>query len=124
MLFRFAADLVLLLHLGCILFGLFGGLLTLWWRRAALAHLPLATWIALVALQGWICPLTPLENRLRRMAGEEGYRGGFLDHYLLPLVYPEGLTGETQFLLGVVAIVLNLAIYLPVILVLYRRRRS
>jgi hypothetical protein len=113
------ADLVVLVHLAFIVFGLLGGLLTLWKGWLILCHLPAAVWIALIEFQGWICPLTPLENRLRQAAGEDGYSGGFVEHYVVPLIYPEALTREIQLLLGVLAITVNLAVYGYV---LYRRR--
>lgn len=105
------ADLILLLHLGFILFVVLGGLLV--WRRAWVAwlHLPAAAWGVLVELMGWICPLTPLENRLRRLAGQSGYDGDFIAAYLLPLIYPHGLTREIQIGLGLAVLLVNLLLY-------------
>lgn len=111
MLARTLADLVLLLHFLFLLFVLAGGLLVLRRRRLAWIHVPVFLYGAAVEFGGWICPLTPLENRLRRMGGEEGYEGGFIEHYLLPLVYPAGLTREIQILLGTGVLALNLGLY-------------
>lgn len=111
MLFRLAADAVLLLHLGFIIFVLLGGLLALRWRRAPLLHLPAAAWGVYIELSGGLCPLTPLENRLRALAGQAGFEGGFIEHYLLPLIYPAGLTRDTQFVLAGVVVIVNLLAY-------------
>jgi Protein of Unknown function (DUF2784) len=83
-------------------------------------HLPAAVWGALIEFQGWICPLTPLEKSLRAAAGQAGYRGGFIEHYLLPVLYPAGLTGQVQLILGSLVIVVNLIVYWLVL----RRRRA
>lgn len=112
---RALADLVVAAHLGFVLFVVLGGLLVLRWRRAAWAHLPAMAWGALVEFTGWICPLTPLENRLRAAAGLAGYRGGFVEHYLLPVLYPAGLTRGVQVGLGVVVLLVNATIYIMVI---------
>jgi len=105
------ADAVLVTHFGFVLFVVFGGLLVLKWRKVAWLHLPAAAWGVAIEYAGWICPLTPLENNLRAHAGESGYEGDFISTYLLPVIYPEGLTRETQVLLGSVALLFNLAIY-------------
>ena len=119
MLYRLAADAVLMLHLGFIVFVLLGGLLALRWRRAPLLHLPAVVWGVYIELSGGLCPLTPLENRMRALAGQAGFDGGFIEHYLLPLIYPAGLTRDTQFVLAGVALFANLAAYG---FVLWRRR--
>lgn len=111
MTYRVLADGVLLLHLLFILFVVGGGLLVLRWPKLAWVHLPVALWGALIEFVGWICPLTPLENALRRLAGEAGYRGGFIEHYLLPIVYPGALTREIQLGLGLAVVVINAAVY-------------
>ena len=118
------ADLVLSLHGLFILFAVLGGLLVRRWPRLAWLHLPAAAWAAWVATSGSICPLTPLENTLRRSAGEAGYSGGFIDHYLLGLIYPEGLTRPVQTALGIGVVVLNLAVYLLAARHRRRRRRT
>lgn len=120
-LYGLAADAVLALHLAFILFVLLGGLLALRWRPVIWCHLPAAAWGALTELTGWICPLTPLETWLRRRAGMGGYEGGFVEHYLLPLIYPAHLTRELQIALGLMVILLNAAVYARV---LSRRRRA
>jgi len=108
---QLAADLLLVAHLGFICFVVLGGLLVLKWRRAAWIHVPAAAWGALVELKGWICPLTPLEQHFRAAAGQAGYRGSFIEHYLLPLIYPADLTRTLQLQLGVLVIAINLIIY-------------
>lgn len=111
MIHRLAADAVLVLHLGFILFVLLGGLLAVRWRWAPLLHLPAVAWAVYVELSGGLCPLTPLENRLRIAAGESGYAGGFIEHYLLPLIYPAGLTHEIQYVLAAVVAGVNVLAY-------------
>ena len=111
MYFRLAADGVLLVHLAFILFALFGGALAARWRWMPLVHLPTAAWAFFVELTGRICPLTPIENDLRIRAGQSGYTQSFVEHYLLDLIYPAGLTPELQFALAGTVIVVNIAIY-------------
>jgi hypothetical protein len=115
MVYRVLADLTLVLHLLFILFVVFGALLVLKWRWFAFIHVPAAIWGALIEFMGWICPLTPLKNRFRHKAGQSGYDGGFIDHYLIPIIYPEGLTGNLQIILGTAVILLNLVFYWLVI---------
>jgi len=122
MLYSVAADSLVILHLAFIVFVLLGGLLQLKWRRLIYLHLPAVVWGILVELQGWLCPLTPLEQHVRRLAGETGYSGGFIQHYLLPLIYPAGLTRELQTLFALCVITANLVIY-TVIYAKYRRGR-
>jgi len=105
------ADLVVVAHLLFVMFAVAGGLLVLRWRWLAWLHLPAAAWAMLVELNGWICPLTPLENSLRRRAGEAVYQQGFVEQYLLPLLYPPALTHQTQLILGSGVLVINLVIY-------------
>jgi hypothetical protein len=109
--YRLLADLVLTLHLLFVLFVVLGGLLALRWPRVAWLHLPAAVWGALIEFAGWICPLTPLENWLRGLAGEGGYRGGFIEHYMLPVLYPAGLTRGVQLGFGVLVVALYVAGY-------------
>lgn len=117
---RLAADALVLLHLGFILFVLGGALLVLRWPRLALLHLPAVAWGAAVELLQGYCPLTPLENHWRQAAGQAGYAGGFVEHYLIPLIYPTGLTPQIQLWLGVLVLLINLPAYLWL---LYRLRR-
>lgn len=111
MLYSLLADLVLSLHMVFILFVVFGGLLVLWRPGMAWFHVPCAVWGILIEFQGWVCPLTYLENDLRTAANTRGYAGGFIDHYLVPLVYPSGLTPGTQVLLGLAVLFINAMIY-------------
>ena len=112
------ADLVVVIHLLFIVFVALGGLLALRWRWVPWLHLPAAAWGGFVELTGRICPLTPLENQLRRAAGSAGYEGDFIEHYLLPVIYPAGLTREIQFGLAALLVVINVMIYA----VVWRRR--
>lgn len=111
MLYRALADAVVVLHFLFVLFVVLGGLLALRWPRAAWIHVPAALWGAAIEFAGGICPLTPLENRLRRLGGEAGYTGGFVEHYLLPILYPQALTRDSQYILGGIVIVLNVTLY-------------
>jgi len=111
MMYSLLADLLLVLHAIFILFVVFGSLLVLWRPGFAWIHVPAALWGILIEFQGWICPLTYLENDLRAVAGTEGYSGGFIDHYLVPLVYPSGLTHDMQIQLGLVVLFINAIIY-------------
>jgi len=108
---RILADLLVSLHLAFAAFIIFGGFLTWKWRRAALAHLPALAWGFWVETSGQICPLTPLENQLRHLAGEAGYRGGFLDHYVVSLLYPPGLTRPDQWVLAALLLAINVVAY-------------
>jgi hypothetical protein len=109
--YRLLADLILVLHLLFVLFAVFGGLLCLHRRAWAWVHIPTVLWAAWVELSGWICPLTPLENHYRTLAGGEGFRGGFVEHYLLPVLYPADLTRTVQIALGLSVVVINYGIY-------------
>lgn len=111
MFFRALADLVLVFHLGFVLFVILGGLLALRWPAVARVHVPVALYGAAIELIGFICPLTPLENWLRRRGGEAGYQGGFIDHYVTATIYPDGLTRHTQVLLGLLVLALNVTVY-------------
>ena len=111
MFFRLAADGVLLLHLAFILYTLLGAAVAVWWRWIPLVHLPAAAWGFVVELTGRDCPLTYLENYLRIKAGQSGYTESFIEHYILNLIYPSGLTREIQFALAGVVVVVNIAIY-------------
>ena len=120
MLYRLAADAVLVFHLAFILFAVLGAMFALRWRWIPWLHLPAAGWAFFVELTGRICPLTGLENRLRAAAGQAGFDGGFIEHYLLPIVYPAALTRDVQHVLAAVVLLTNLGLYTW----LYMRRRS
>ena len=112
---RIAADIVVVIHLAFIVFVVCGGLLVLRWPRLAWVHLPAAVWGVAIEFGGWICPLTPLENTLRRAAGDEGYASSFIERYVVPVVYPAGLDREAQFILGGLVLAVNVALYAAVI---------
>ncbi len=119
MLAHWLADLVLVIHLAFVAFVVLGGLLVLRWPNISWAHVPAVAWGVFIAYAGIVCPLTPLEVALRQRAGQAGYAGSFVAHYLTSLLYPEGLTRTAQIVLGTLALVLNTAVYC---LVLARRR--
>ena len=118
---RFGAEAVLLVHFAFIAFVLFGALLALRWRWVVVAHLPAAAWGFFVEVTGRICPLTYAENYLRNRAGESGYSQGFIEHYLLPIIYPTGLTQQIQYILAGTVVAINALAYGWL---LYRRRSS
>jgi hypothetical protein len=122
MIYRVLADAVIVIHLAFVLFVLLGGLLVLRWRKLAWVHLPAAFWGAAIEFGGWLCPLTPLESRLRQMGGAAGYSGGFLEQYLLSLVYPAELTRSIQMLLGLVVLAVNIIVYSFLWRRLFRRK--
>jgi len=115
------ADLVVAIHFAFVLFVVMGALLVLRWPRCAWVHLPAAAWGVLIEYAGWVCPLTPLEQWLRRAGGERAYQGGFVEHYIVPLLYPLGLTRGTQWVLGTIVLAVNVAVYGAVVV---RRRRG
>jgi len=110
-LYRLLANAVVVMHALFILFVVIGGFLA--WRRrwVAAIHIPCAVWGILIEYRGWICPLTPLENSLRARAGQAGYGGGFVEHYLLPVIYPSGLTPRVQMVLGTFVLAINVLAY-------------
>ena len=111
MLYKLAADAVVLIHLGFVLFVVAGGLLVFRWRWVALLHLPAVVWAVLLEFRGWLCPLTPLELSLRAAGGQAGYSGGFVAHYILPVLYPAELDRILQMALGSFVIAVNVAVY-------------
>lgn len=123
MISRLAADGVVVVHLAFVAFVVLGGMLA--WRNPVLAwlHIPAALWGAYAELTATVCPLTPLENALRAKAGDGGYAESFVEHYLMPLLYPVGLTPANQRWLGALVIVINVVVY-GVAIVLARRRRT
>ena len=109
---KLGIDIIVTLHLCFVLFVLFGGVLLLKWPKLAWLHIPAVLWGILVELNGWLCPLTPLENQLRQQAGLGLYEGDFVMHYLMPVLYPVDLTRTTQIVFGLIVIIVNLALYL------------
>ncbi len=120
MLYETLADLVVIVHGLFVLFVVFGGLAALRWQRLAWLHVPAAVWGTAIELEGWVCPLTYVENYLRHLAGESGYATSFIEQYLEPLLYPLGLTPRSQVFLGLGALLINMTIYA----VYWRRRRG
>ena len=109
--YRFLADAVVVIHFCFVLFVVLGGLLVLRWRRVMWLHLPCAAWGALIEFGGWICPLTPLENHLRALGRQAGYAGGFVEHYIVAIMYPAGLTRWMQLVLGFLVLAVNGFVY-------------
>lgn len=117
--FRLLADAIVAVHVGFVLFVVLGGLLVVRWPRMAWVHLPAAAWGALIEFAGWICPLTPLENWLRQRGGGPVYATSFVEHYVVPVLYPSALSREIQWALGGLVLAVNALVYLGVI-----RRRA
>jgi hypothetical protein len=109
--YRFFADALVVGHLAFVGFVIFGGLLVVRWPRMAFVHLPAAAWGVFIEWSGWLCPLTILENHLRDLGNQSTYQGGFVDHYVMPVLYPDGLTRNIQFILGAGILILNLTLY-------------
>lgn len=122
--YRVLADLVLVVHLLFIAFVVAGGFAAVRWPRLAWAHVPCFVWGALIEFAGWICPLTPLEVRLRIASGQAGYSGGFIERYLLPIIYPGALNREIQIWLGLAVLALNAVAYALLLRRLRPRTRS
>ena len=113
--FRLLADLLVVAHFAFVIFVVLGGLLVLRHPRLAWLHLPAAAWGAAIEFTGWICPLTPWEQSLRQLGGQAGYTGGFVEHYLLPVLYPSGLTISIQLVLGLLVVGVNALVYRAVL---------
>jgi len=111
MIYRWLADAVVVLHICFVGFVVLGGFLLRRWPKLIYVHLPAAVWGVLIEFAGWICPLTPLENSLRARGGQAGYEGGFIEHYLLPILYPGGLSRNIQLVLGLFALAMNAVAY-------------
>jgi len=111
MLYHWLANLTLLIHFAFVVFAVAGALLVLRWRRFLWIHIAAVVWAAGIEFLGWICPLTPLENWLRQRSGETEYQSDFIAHYLLPVLYPVGLTRNLQIILGFCVILVNVMIY-------------
>ena len=112
--FRVLADATVVLHLGFVLFVVLGGLVVARWRRVAWVHVPAACWGAWIEFADWVCPLTPLENWLREQGGGTAYSSSFIEQYLLPILYPDSLSRELQWVLGGAVVVINAVVYLVV----------
>lgn len=106
-----AADTVVIVHFLFALFVLFGGALLLWWRKLVWLHMPAVLWGMAIEFAGWICPLTPLENRLRYQAGLEMYEGDFVMRYIMPVLYPQDLTRTFQITIGIIILIINSGFY-------------
>jgi len=117
------ADLVVVTHALFVVFVVVGGFLAIWKPWIVFLHLPAALWGAFVEFSGRICPLTPLENHYRQLAGEAGYSGGFIQHYITPILYPEGLTREMQFVFGGAVVAINVIAYGMLVWRTAKRRR-
>jgi hypothetical protein len=116
MVYKLLTDLTVFIHLAFILFVVLGGFLVLRWRKSVYAHIPAALWGAAVEYFGLLCPLTPLENYFRNKAGYLTYKAGFIEQYITPLIYPENLKRNIQFILGSLVILINIVIYLLIII--------
>lgn len=121
MFYSFLADFVVLLHACFVLFVMLGGFLVLWKPAIAWCHIPAVLWGATIEFMGWICPLTPLENMLRARAGRTGYETGFVEHYIVPVLYPAELTKKMQIGFGIIVLGVNVTIYL---ILLHRIRKA
>lgn len=115
MIYQILAELVVVAHAAFVLFVVAGGLLALRWLWVAWIHIPAAAWGALIEFAGWDCPLTPLENHFRAMAGQATYDEGFIAHYIVPVIYPGELTREIQIGLGLGVLIINAVIYWRVV---------
>jgi hypothetical protein len=111
MIYRLLADVVVIVHVGFVLFVVLGGFLLRRWPKLVYAHVPAALWGVMIEFAGWVCPLTPLENKFREMGGEARYEGDFIEHYILPVLYPRGLNRNIQLGLGLFALVVNAIAY-------------
>ena len=121
MIYRLLADATVVLHFGFVLFVIGGGILVWRYPRLAWLHVPAALWGAVIEFAGWVCPLTPLENWLRGQGGQQAYATSFVEHYLMPILYPASLTREVQWVLGGLVLLVNVILYA---LILRRRMRS
>lgn len=118
--YQLLADLVVLVHVAFVVFAVLGGFLAARWRRLVWIHLPAVIWAVIVEFFGWVCPLTPLENWLRRRGGQAGYPSDFIAHYILPVLYPEELNREVQITLGALVLLINLSVYTWI----FRRKKT
>jgi hypothetical protein len=124
MYYRLFAELVVVIHFAFVAFVVLGGFLILWWRKVIWLHVPAVLWSAWIELSGGICPLTPLENWFWIQGGQASYPDDFVGNYILPLIYPEGLSGEIQVLLAVIVIFVNVMIYIYIFIVRGRQGKN
>ncbi len=124
MIYWLGANLVVVIHFLFICFVLLGGLLVYRWRWLILLHIPSVIWGAWVEYKGWICPLTPLENKLWIAGGEAGYNGGFIEQYLVPLIYIDSMDRELQIMIGAIVILINVVIYTGLVVMLIKRKHA
>lgn len=122
--YNFFADLVVGIHFLFVLYVVLGGLIVFWKLRSAWLHIPAVLWATCIEFTGWICPLTPLEGILREKGGGAGYNTGFIEHYIVPVLYPASLTRNTQILLGIMVAGLNIGIYVIVWMRMRRARKG
>ena len=121
--YKFLTDALVVFHFAFVAFVMLGGLLSLRWNRLGWLHIPCVLWVIWIETSGNLCPLTPLENELREKAGLATYQGGFVDHYIMPVLYPENLTRNTQFGIAIGLITLNVVSYSLILVLRVRRRR-
>ena len=124
MLYNFLADLIVVLHSLFVLFVMLGGFLVLWKSSVAWYHIPAVFWAASIEFFGWICPLTPLENMLREKGGAAGYDTGFVEHYIVPILYPASLTRQVQINFGIIVLSINIGLYFFVLHSLRKTERK
>ena len=122
MVYSLLADLLVVFHIVFILFVVLGGLFVFKWPRIGYLHIHAAVWGGLIEIQGWLCPLTPIENRLRQVAGTTSYKDSFIQHYLIPVIYPTELTREVQLFLGLSVLILNGIVYIWILLRVLEKR--
>ncbi len=124
MLYNSLADLIVVLHSLFVLFVMLGGFLVLWKSSVAWCHIPAVFWAASIEFFGWICPLTPLENMLREKGGAAGYGTGFVEHYIVPILYPASLTRQVQINFGIIVLSINIGLYFFVLHSLRKTERK
>jgi hypothetical protein len=124
MLYNSLADLIVVLHSLFVLFVMLGGFLVLWKSSVAWCHIPAVFWAASIEFFGWICPLTPLENMLREKGGAAGYDTGFVEHYIVPILYPASLTRQVQINFGIIVLSINIGLYFFVLHSLRKTERK
>jgi len=124
MIYRILADIVVIFHLSFVIFSVIGGVLALKWRKIIWIHIPVVIWAVVIEFAGFICPLTPLENNLRFRGGESGYESDFIEHYIFPVLYPEGLTHTMQVIIGIFVLTVNIVVYSIIIHKIRKKRKK